>query len=239
MALQSSGNPIKFSQLMAELLLDSGRETNIGGGQDGVGAFRVLANINVPFAPIKFSNFYDKRHHTKETTFTMTVEEVTTTALAGLLTDTGYGYVQGDTTAGVTPLTPSTRFTAAGVSLGDDGRAGSNVVAVLVYNDTDNEVLMYISNFYLKDDGPHTTSNPVYKLEFLTAANALVGTLNTADTSSWNGAGVFSIWTWDSISQGVANLFTSNEGSSIKFRLTHSQHQTATNHTPDSNGDPL
>lgn len=235
MALQSSGTPIKFSELMAELLLDSGRETNFGSSG---GPFRTLADLSTDSA-IKFSNFYDKRHHTKRTTFTMTVEEVTSTSLAGLLTDTGYGYVQGDTTAGVTPLTPSKRFTAAGVSVDFEGNAGSNVVAVLVYNDTDNEVLMYISNFYLKDDGPHTTSNPVYKLEFLTSAGVVVGFLNTSSTSSWSGAGVFSIWTWDNISAAIGNLFTDNEGSAIKFRLTHSQHQTADNHTPDNDGDPL
>ena len=235
MALQSSGTPIKFSQLMAELLLDEGRETNFGSSG---GVFRTLADLSTDSA-IKFSDFYDQRHHTKRTTFTMTVEEVTATTLAGLLTDTGYGYVQGDTTAGVTPLTPSKRFTAAGPVVGPDGLAGTNVVAVLVYNDTDNEVLMYISNFYLKEDGTHTTSNPVYKLEFLTSAGVLVDFLNTANTSSWSGSGVFSIWTWNNISSAIGNLFTNNEGSAIKFRLTHSQHQTADNHTPDNDGNPL
>lgn len=239
MALQSSGNPIKFSHLMAELLLDAGRETNFGSSG---GPFRTLADLSTDSA-INFSDFYDQRHTKKQTTFNLTVKEKSSQSYVLIGTDTCYGYVTGDSLAGVA-LTPSDRILTDGVSVPDIGPnagiASTTPISIFVYNETDNAIDFLLTNFYLKASAAgHTAGNPIEFVEIRDNSGTLIERYQCAQANNFSSSGVFSTWTWTSISQTVKDFFLDNEDSTIKFVLQHTQHQTADNHTPASDGTPL
>lgn len=235
MALQSSGTPIKFSQLMAELLLDSNTKTNFGSSG---GSFRTLADLSTNSA-IKFSNFYDQRHTKKQTIFNLTVKEKSSANYTLIGTDTCYGYVSGDSLAGVA-LTPSDRFLTDGVTVQDNGNSSTTPVSIFVYNETDNTIDFLVPNFYVKDSAAgHTAGNPVEFAEVRNNADTLIARYYGSNASNFSSAGVFSTWTWNNITQAVKDFFLDNEDSTIKLVLQHTQHQTANNHTPASDGTPL